>query len=143
MDLVQRAVAERLRQIDAADLRADDRRQLVDADGVVRRAGLGGMFVPRTIVAAHRIHHGFPSRKAAIFGSAVSAARCSAVGSWGLSRSWLTMQRKPSDSPREARNWCQVQAGMVIRSNGLTSRTASPSRQWPWPRRIITACMCS
>jgi hypothetical protein len=32
MDLVERAIAERLRQIDPADLPADDRRQLVYRD---------------------------------------------------------------------------------------------------------------
>ena len=37
VDLLEGLVAERLRQIDAADLRADDRRQLVDRDRVVRR----------------------------------------------------------------------------------------------------------
>jgi len=35
MDFVEHAVAERLRQIDAADLAADDRRKLVDGDRVV------------------------------------------------------------------------------------------------------------
>ena len=55
-------------------------------------AVLGAMAVARAVVAAHRVGHGVPSRKAAIAGSAASAARCSAVGSCGLSRTWLTMQ---------------------------------------------------
>ena len=35
VDLLEGLVAQRLREIDAADLRADDRRQLVDGDRVV------------------------------------------------------------------------------------------------------------
>ena len=38
MDLVLLAVAQRLAEIDAGDLGADDRRQLVDGDGLVGRA---------------------------------------------------------------------------------------------------------
>ncbi len=38
MDLVLLAVRERLAEIDAAQFRADDRRQLVDGDRLVRRA---------------------------------------------------------------------------------------------------------
>jgi hypothetical protein len=42
MQLVLLAVAERRAEVDAGDLRADDRRQLVDGDGLVRRALFGG-----------------------------------------------------------------------------------------------------
>ena len=66
-----------------------------------------------------------------------------AVGSTGRSRSLLTMHRNPKASPALARNWCQVQAGMLTRSCGPTSRTSWPTRHWPWPRRIMTACACS
>ncbi len=86
---------------------------------------------------------GQPARNAAIAGIAFIAASSSSLGSCGRSRSALTMQRKPSGSPPVARNWCQVQDGMVTRSCGPTSRTSSPSRQWPRPRRIITAWTCS
>ena len=44
-------------------------------------------------------------------------------GSCGRSRCWLTMHRKPSGSPCVARNWCQVQDGIVTRSNGFTVTT--------------------
>ena len=42
-----------------------------------------------------------------------SRAMSSAVGSCGLSRSALTMHRKPSGSPLLARNWCHVIGAMV------------------------------
>ena len=82
-------------------------------------------------------------RNAATAGFAFSAASSCSVGNCGRSRIAFTMQRKPSGSPSVARNWCQVQDGMVTRSNGFTARTSSPTRHLPWPRRIITACMCS
>jgi hypothetical protein len=45
MDFVERAVAERLRQVDPGDLAADDRRQLVDGDRIVRRLLVGDVLV--------------------------------------------------------------------------------------------------
>ena len=52
VQLVLLAVRQRLGQVDAVDLRADDRRQLVDSDGLVRGALFGGVPVARTGVAA-------------------------------------------------------------------------------------------
>ncbi len=57
-------------------------------------AGMSGEILPTSQL----------SRNAAIFGSALSRARSSAVGSCGLSRCAFTMQRKPSGSPLVARN---------------------------------------
>src|SRR5260221_12021744 len=59
MDLVVLAVRQRLAWIDAGDLRADDRRQLVDRDGLVRRAILGGVPIARPLVAAQGSLYGF------------------------------------------------------------------------------------
>src|SRR5689334_5873129 len=56
VDLVERAIAERLRQIDAGDLAADDRRQLVDGDRVIWRRLVGEMLVTRTVVRPDGIH---------------------------------------------------------------------------------------
>jgi hypothetical protein len=52
MDFVDRAVAERLRQVDAADFTADDRRQLVDGDRVVRPGIFTDILDAGTIAAA-------------------------------------------------------------------------------------------
>src|SRR5436309_2571863 len=56
VDLVERAVAERPRQIDPADLTADDRRQFVDGDRVVRRRLIGEVLVTGAIVRPDGIH---------------------------------------------------------------------------------------
>ena len=61
MDFLERLVAERLREIDAADLRADDRRQLVDRDRVVRRRLVGVVLVARSVVATQDAHGRSPS----------------------------------------------------------------------------------
>jgi hypothetical protein len=52
VQLVLLAVRQRLGQVDAVDLRADDRRQLVDGDGLVRGAVFGGVPVAGAGVAA-------------------------------------------------------------------------------------------
>jgi hypothetical protein len=52
MDLVERPVTERLRQVDPIDLGADNRRQLVDRDRVVRARILSNIFDAGTIAAA-------------------------------------------------------------------------------------------
>ncbi len=51
MDLVESPIAERFRQIDAADLAADDRGQLVDRDRVVRPCLVGDIFDAGTVAA--------------------------------------------------------------------------------------------
>ena len=61
VDLLEGLVAERLRQIDAADLGADDRRQLVDRDRVVRRRLIGAVLVARSVVATQDAHGRSPS----------------------------------------------------------------------------------
>ena len=52
VDLVEGAVAERLGQVDAADLAADDRRQFVDGDRVVGAALVGDMLDAGAVAAA-------------------------------------------------------------------------------------------
>ena len=49
-------VAERLRQIDPADLGADDRRQLVDRDRVIGRRLIGEVLVTGSLVRTNRVH---------------------------------------------------------------------------------------
>src|SRR3954467_4287404 len=56
MDLVHGAVGQRAREIDAGDLGADDRRQLLDADGLVRLALAGNVPVARSLLAGQRAH---------------------------------------------------------------------------------------
>ncbi len=101
----------------------------------------------RTFPHCASLHAGYGCgslrRNAAIVLSDASLAKSSAVGSCGLSRVALTMQRKPMGSPLLARNWCQVMGGTVTRSLVSSDRTSSPTRQCPRPRRISTACMCS
>src|SRR5882757_7065067 len=58
MDLVLLAVGKRPAEIDAADLRADDRRQLVDGDGLVGRALVRLRTDAGALVAAQRTLHG-------------------------------------------------------------------------------------
>jgi hypothetical protein len=54
MQLVLLAVRQRLGEIDAGDLRADDRRQLVDGDGLVGRSFIGDVPIARAILAGER-----------------------------------------------------------------------------------------
>jgi len=52
VQLVDLAVAERLRQVDPVDLGADDRRQFLDRNCIVRPRVIGGVFDPRSVAAA-------------------------------------------------------------------------------------------
>ena len=90
VQLVVLAVAERLAEVDAVDLRADDRRQLVDGDGLVRRAFVGRVPVAGAGVAAQRSLHGSlllqpdvaapdDARPSARFSARVKAANSSGV----------------------------------------------------------------
>src|SRR5579863_9949862 len=56
MYFLERPVAERLRQVDAADFRAYDRGELVDADCVVSRRLIGKVLVARAVVATQAGH---------------------------------------------------------------------------------------
>ncbi len=56
VDLVHRPVGQRLGEIDAIDLRADDRGQLVDADRFIRLRCAGIMPNARAVLAAQRAH---------------------------------------------------------------------------------------
>src|SRR5205085_1676750 len=59
VQLVDGLVAERPAEVDAGDLRAEDRRELVDADALVRLFVIGDVLVARPGVAAHlRARHG-------------------------------------------------------------------------------------
>ena len=58
MDLVLLAVGERLAEIEAVDLGTDDGRQLVDGDGLVRRALIGDVPIAGAGVAAQGSLHG-------------------------------------------------------------------------------------
>ena len=51
MDFVHRPVRQRACQIDAGNLRADDRGQLLDADGLIGLALAGDMPVARSLLA--------------------------------------------------------------------------------------------
>ena len=56
VDFVHLPVGSGCGEIDAADFRADDRRQLVDRDGFVGRGLVGDMTIPWTVVAAQGAH---------------------------------------------------------------------------------------
>jgi hypothetical protein len=56
MDLVHCAVGQRFCKVDAADLGADDRRELVDADRLVGQRVAGHVPIARAILAAERTH---------------------------------------------------------------------------------------
>src|ERR1700739_4156217 len=56
VDFLERLVAQWLRQGNAADLRANDRRQLIDRDRVVWRRVVGVVFVARSVVATQGAH---------------------------------------------------------------------------------------
>jgi hypothetical protein len=56
VDLLERLVAQRLREIDTGDLRADDRRQLVDGDRLVSDRLIGAVLVARSVVASQDAH---------------------------------------------------------------------------------------
>jgi hypothetical protein len=56
VELVEGAVAEWPRQVDAADLGADDRRQLLDGNRVVRRRLFGDVLITRSVVRTNGIH---------------------------------------------------------------------------------------
>src|SRR5437773_788348 len=67
MDLVHLAVGtalavDELADVDAGNLRADDRRQLLDRDGLVGLGFAGLMSVARTLVAGQRAHGRSPDR---------------------------------------------------------------------------------
>src|SRR6476619_3520108 len=62
MDLIYCAVGQRFCEVDAADLGADDRRELVDADRLVGHRVAGHVPIARTVLAAERTH-GAPSAK--------------------------------------------------------------------------------
>src|SRR5262249_46598489 len=57
VQLVLLAVGERLAEVDALDLRANDGRELVDGDGLVRRTVLREMPIAGAGVAAQRSLH--------------------------------------------------------------------------------------
>src|SRR5579872_355851 len=56
VNFLESLVTERLRQIDAPYLRADDRGELIDSDGVVGRRFIGGMLVARAAVTTQAGH---------------------------------------------------------------------------------------
>jgi hypothetical protein len=56
VELVEGAVAERPRQVDSANLGANDRGQLVDRDRVIRRRCFGDVFVSRPAIRTNGIH---------------------------------------------------------------------------------------
>ena len=56
MDLVHGAVRQRAREINAGNLGADDRRQFLDADGLVRLGLAGDVPVARSLLAGQRAH---------------------------------------------------------------------------------------
>ena len=60
MDLVDRLVAERARQVDAAHFGADDRRQFVDSDRVKRGRLVARMLVAGAVSLAHQAHRRSP-----------------------------------------------------------------------------------
>ena len=67
MDLVHLAVGARIVgdefcDIDAGNLRADDRGQLFDADGLVGFGFVGDVAVARTVLAGQRTHGRSPNR---------------------------------------------------------------------------------
>src|SRR5713226_4422930 len=62
VDLVHGPVRERACQIDARYLRADDRGQLLDTDGLVWRGVIGEVPIAGTLLAGER-RHGFSSGK--------------------------------------------------------------------------------
>src|SRR5450759_2571393 len=56
MDLVHRPVGERACQIDARYLRADDRGEFLDPDGLVRRGVIGDVPIAGSLLAGQRAH---------------------------------------------------------------------------------------
>ena len=74
MDLLERLVAQGLGEIDAADLRTDDRRQLVHRDGVVWRGFIGVVLVARAVVATQDAHGRSPSADRSAASLAAAAA---------------------------------------------------------------------
>src|SRR3954452_4531909 len=79
MNLFECLVAERLRQIDATDLGADDRRQFVDGDRVVGRRFIRTVLVTRSIVATQDAHAFSPSAGGSV-GSLAGTAMLRHVG---------------------------------------------------------------
>src|SRR5690348_13852710 len=56
MDLLECLISERLRKINAADLRTNDGRELVDGDRVVRRGAIGVVLVAGAVIATQNAH---------------------------------------------------------------------------------------
>jgi hypothetical protein len=56
VDFIQLMIGQRRRQIHPADLRPDDRRQLVDADRLIRGWIIRQVTIPGAVIAAQRIH---------------------------------------------------------------------------------------
>ena len=56
VELVHRPVGQRAGEVDAADFRADDRREPVDADRLVRRVRFGRLPIAGTLIDQQRAH---------------------------------------------------------------------------------------
>ena len=74
MDLLKGPVAKGLGEIDAADLRADDGRQLVHCYRLVRRRFISVVLVARSVVATQDAHGRSPSANRSAPSLAVTAA---------------------------------------------------------------------
>src|SRR5215831_13703978 len=124
MDLVEGAVAERLREIDPADLTADDRRQLVDRYRVVRRRHVGDMLVTRPVVRTDGIHCAFlwlPRVPYHIWAASIATLR--AIRS-AISSSPNPVSRRISREccPNRGAGWRNAQSASLNRTGGLTIR---------------------
>ncbi len=132
--LVLLAIGKRLAEVDAADLRADDRRQLVDGDGLVRRTFVGRVPVAGTGVASQRSLHGslllhldvgtMNDLAPALFLGAVKAANSAGLISLGDPRPWPPGARVP----RAWRRPWRMSALMLRRRPPAASPWARSSR---------------
>src|SRR5262249_39132421 len=144
MDLVEGAVAERLREIDPADLTADDRRQLVDRYRVVRRRHVGDMLVTRPVVRTDGIHCAFlwlPRVPYHIWAASIATLR--AIRS-AISSSPNPVSRRISREccPNRGAGWRNAQSASLNRTGGLTIRML-PSVGCSAGGNISTAARCS
>src|SRR5205085_11099863 len=132
VDLVERAIAERPRQIDPADLTADDRRQLVDRDRVVRRRLIDEMLVAGAVVGTNGVHRALLGLRARSYHSSTASTAILRA-----SRSAILSSANPAS--RNISRECSPNRGAGRRN----AHSASPNRTGGRTIRMLPSVGCS